>query len=118
MVLYGLSIGCYGVIIISWMMILSKAEVSFAYAFSSFGLVTIQGVLFLREHVSIQRIADDTKSKLPDQIGFRGIGRLSAFPYCKQLTFFNKPKGSKNIMVFEWDGTEFKNLLITNQILI
>jgi molecular chaperone HtpG len=56
-------------------------------------------------------IGNDTKSKIPDQIGFRGIGRLSAFPYCKQLTFFNKPENSKSVMVFRWDGTEFKNLL-------
>ncbi|MDR0364159.1 MAG: ATP-binding protein, partial [Bacteroidales bacterium] len=37
-------------------------------------------------------VGNDTKSKIPDQIGFRGIGRLSAFPYCKKLTFLNKPK--------------------------
>jgi molecular chaperone HtpG len=56
-------------------------------------------------------IGDDTKSNIPDQIGFRGIGRLSAFPYCKKLTFHNKPKDSTSIMQFSWDGTEFKNLL-------
>jgi molecular chaperone HtpG len=56
-------------------------------------------------------IGDDTKSNIPDQIGFRGIGRLSAFPYCKKLTFLNKPKDSPSIMQFSWDGTEFKNLL-------
>ena len=56
-------------------------------------------------------IGNDTKSSIPDQIGFRGIGRLSAFPYCKKLTFQNKSKGSKNIMQFSWDGTKFKDLL-------
>ena len=56
-------------------------------------------------------IGHDTKSNIPDQIGFRGIGRLSAFPYCKKLTFQNKPIGSKNIMQFSWDGTKFKKLL-------
>jgi len=56
-------------------------------------------------------IDHDTKSNIADQIGFRGIGRLSAFPYCKKLTFQNKPKGSRNIMQFSWDGTKFKKLL-------
>jgi molecular chaperone HtpG len=56
-------------------------------------------------------IGHDKKSNIPDQIGFRGIGRLSAFPYCKKLTFYNKPPGAKNIMQFSWDGTEFKSLL-------
>ena len=59
-------------------------------------------------------IGNDEKSKLPDQIGFRGIGRLSAFPYCEKLIFQNKPKGSKNIMQFSWDGTKFKDLLNHN----
>ena len=59
-------------------------------------------------------IGNDTKSTIPDQIGFRGIGRLSAFPYCKRLTFQNKPKGSNSIMQFSWDGTKFKDLLNHN----
>lgn len=56
-------------------------------------------------------IGNDTKSSIPDQIGFRGIGRLSAFPYCKKLTFLNKPKGSKIVMQYCWDGTMFEDLL-------
>jgi multidrug transporter EmrE-like cation transporter len=53
-----LSIVCYGISMVSWMVVLSKVEVSFAYAFLSLGfvLVTILGALFLREHISIQRI--------------------------------------------------------------
>ncbi|MDR2632426.1 MAG: EamA family transporter [Treponema sp.] len=53
-----LSIGCYGVSIITWMMILSRVEVSFAYAFSSLGfvLVTVLGYIFLKEHISVIRI--------------------------------------------------------------
>lgn len=68
----------------------------------------------IQEDVFMERmtgIGHDTKSNIPDQIGFRGIGRLSAFPYCKKLTFQNKPSGSKNIMQFSWDGTKFKELL-------
>jgi molecular chaperone HtpG len=56
-------------------------------------------------------IGDDTKSSIPDQIGFRGIGRLSAFPYCKKLTFQNKQKGAKKISQFSWDGLKFNDLL-------
>ena len=57
-------------------------------------------------------IGVDTKSDLPSQIGFRGIGRLSAIPFCKRLIFRNKPQGSKNIIVFTWDGEKFNDLLI------
>jgi multidrug transporter EmrE-like cation transporter len=53
-----LSLGCYGISIVSWMVVLSKVEVSFAYAFSSLGfiLVTIMGYVFLKEHISFLRI--------------------------------------------------------------
>jgi len=53
-----LSLLCYGLSIILWMMVLSRVEVSFAYAFSSLGyvLVTVMGVFFLRENISILRI--------------------------------------------------------------
>jgi molecular chaperone HtpG len=57
-------------------------------------------------------IGIDTKSGIPNQIGFRGIGRLSAIPFSEKLVFKNKPKGSKNILVFTWDGKAFNNMLI------
>ena len=57
-------------------------------------------------------IGVDTKSDLPSQIGFRGIGRLSAIPFCKKLIFRNKFQGSKNILVFTWDGEKFNDMLI------
>jgi multidrug transporter EmrE-like cation transporter len=49
---------CYGLSILIWIMVLSKVEVSYAYAFSSLGyiLVTILGVLLLHEQVSVLRI--------------------------------------------------------------
>jgi multidrug transporter EmrE-like cation transporter len=49
-----LSLCCYGISIITWMIVLSRVEVSYAYAFSSLGfiLVTIMGVIFLREQIS------------------------------------------------------------------
>jgi multidrug transporter EmrE-like cation transporter len=48
----------YGVSIVTWMIVLSRVEVSFAYAFSSLGfvLVTIMGALILKEHISAQRL--------------------------------------------------------------
>ena len=54
----------------------------------------------------------DTKSDLSNQIGFRGIGRLSAIPFCKNLIFKNKPQGNKNIFIFSWDGKAFNDMLI------
>jgi len=52
------SLLCYGLSIILWMTVLSRVEVSFAYAFSSLGyvLVTIMGAVFLREHISVLKI--------------------------------------------------------------
>jgi multidrug transporter EmrE-like cation transporter len=50
---------CYGLSILIWIIVLSKVEVSYAYAFSSLGyiLVTILGALLLHEQVSMVRIA-------------------------------------------------------------
>jgi len=57
-------------------------------------------------------IGVDSKSDLSNQIGFRGIGRLSAIPFCKNLIFKNKPKGSKKIFEFSWNGEKFNDMLI------
>lgn len=54
-------------------------------------------------------LSDKTAS--PDQIGFRGIGRLSAMPFCDKLTFINKPMGLNKCLVFTWDGSRFHELL-------
>jgi len=53
-----LSLCCYGISIITWMIVLSRVEVSFAYGFSSLGfiLVTIIGAIFLREQISTLKI--------------------------------------------------------------
>jgi len=59
-------------------------------------------------------IGVDKKSDLPNQIGFRGIGRLSAIPFCEKLVFRNKPQGSHNIFVFTWDGMKFNDMLIND----
>jgi molecular chaperone HtpG len=57
-------------------------------------------------------IGVDTKSDLSSQIGFRGIGRLSAIPFCENLVFKNKPQGNPNILVFTWNGKKFNEMLI------
>jgi len=53
------SLFCYGMSILIWMTVLSRVEVSFAYAFSSLGyvLVTVMGVVVLKESISVLRIA-------------------------------------------------------------
>jgi len=53
-----LSLFCYGISIVTWMIVLSRVEVSYAYAFSSIGyvLVTIMGIMILKENISTMRI--------------------------------------------------------------
>jgi drug/metabolite transporter (DMT)-like permease len=54
-----LSLLCYGISIITWMAVLSKAEVSFAYPFLSIGYIisAVVGYFFLGESVTPVRIA-------------------------------------------------------------
>lgn len=53
-----LSIPCYGMSILIWLIVLSRVEVSFAYAFSSLGyvFVIIMSMFILKEHISTMRI--------------------------------------------------------------
>ena len=60
---------------------------------------------------TMKRIGDSNKHNIKDQIGFRGIGRLSAMPLCKELVFENKPEGKDKRQIFKWDGEKFINLL-------
>jgi molecular chaperone HtpG len=57
-------------------------------------------------------IGVDEKFHLLNQIGFRGIGRLSGIPFCEKLIFKNKPEGNKNIFEFIWNGKLFNDMLI------
>jgi len=56
-------------------------------------------------------IGASDKSDSPNQIGFRGIGRLSAMPFCDKLIFSNKPTGLDKIYQFTWAGSTFHELL-------
>ncbi|HUW46696.1 MAG TPA: ATP-binding protein [Dehalococcoidia bacterium] len=60
---------------------------------------------------TMKRIGDSNKHNIKDQIGFRGIGRLSAMPLCKELVFENKPEGKDKRQIFKWDGEKFISLL-------
>ena len=61
--------------------------------------------------LKMRLIGESDKKKLEDQIGFRGIGRLSAMPLCKQLVFENKPPGINKRLIFTWYGDKFNDML-------
>ena len=56
-------------------------------------------------------IGSSEKSQYTDQIGFRGIGRLSGIPFCQKLIFTNKVQGLDRCLVFTWDGEKFRKYL-------
>ena len=51
------------------------------------------------------------KSSSIAQIGFRGIGRLSAMPFCNKLVFTNKTEGISEVQEFSWNGEKYNKLL-------
>lgn len=59
----------------------------------------------------MRSIGDSDKGQYNDQIGFRGIGRLSAMPFCDVLTFENKVQGSSKVQVYQWEGLKYAELL-------
>ncbi|MDD2716519.1 MAG: ATP-binding protein [Candidatus Wallbacteria bacterium] len=56
----------------------------------------------------------DKNSQPTKYIGFRGIGRISAMPFCKKLRFVNKPEGVSERYICEWQGDKYKELLNSN----
>jgi len=44
-------------------------------------------------------------------IGFRGIGRIAALPFCETLTFENKVENAGNIDFCIWQGAKYRELL-------
>lgn len=69
------------------------------------------GVEFERFEQKMCDIGVSDKDSAIDQIGFRGIGRLSAMPFCKELIFTNKPKGISQVQKFSWNGEQYNKLL-------
>lgn len=56
-------------------------------------------------------IGKSDKSNAVDQIGFRGIGRLAAMPFCNKLNFLNKVENSNELQIFSWNGKDYNLLL-------
>ncbi len=69
------------------------------------------GIDSTRFESTMLSIADSTKNDKNNQIGFRGIGRLSALPFCGELRFTNKNVESDIIQTFSWDGKDYLNML-------
>lgn len=69
------------------------------------------GIETNRFNEKMRGIGKSDKSSAIDQIGFRGIGRLSAMPFCDQLIFSNKVKGESTIQIFSWNGDKYNQLL-------
>lgn len=44
-------------------------------------------------------------------IGFRGIGRVSALPFCQELRFINKKQNQSTIDVCTWRGDDYRKIL-------
>lgn len=59
----------------------------------------------------MRSIGKSDKGMAVDQIGFRGIGRLSAMPFCNKLIFINKVEGFSELQEFSWDGEKYNKLL-------
>ena len=57
------------------------------------------------------RFGDSTKKDRSLYIGFHGIGRIAALPFCKKLIFENKAENATNIDICEWDGSGYRKLL-------
>lgn len=54
---------------------------------------------------------DSTKANKTQFIGFRGIGRMAALPFCDKLVFRNKVAGAESIDICEWRGSDYRTLL-------
>lgn len=54
---------------------------------------------------------DSNKTDKSEFIGFRGIGRISAVPFCKKLTFINKASNQNQKNICIWKGETFKQLI-------
>ena len=69
------------------------------------------GIPFDKFEKKMKDIGKSDKSNSIDQIGFRGIGRLAAMPFCSELVFKNKFEGESCVQVFTWNGDRYNMLL-------
>ena len=54
---------------------------------------------------------NSSKADRSQFIGFRGIGRIAALPFCETLIFENKIENATNIDVCTWQGAKYRELL-------
>lgn len=54
---------------------------------------------------------NSSKSDRSQFIGFRGIGRISALPFCDTLIFRNKREDASEIDICVWEGSKYRGLL-------
>ena len=60
---------------------------------------------------TMRKIGNSEKAHDSQSIGFRGIGRLSGMPFCKNLVFRNKVIYENYTQIFTWEGTKYQKLL-------
>lgn len=56
-------------------------------------------------------ISNSDKQGKNNQIGFKGIGRLSGLPFCEKLIFKNKPDNNDEVQIFKWDSKGYFDML-------
>ena len=54
---------------------------------------------------------DSEKTDRSQFIGFRGIGRVAALPFCETLIFENKAENAASIDICTWQGAKYRDLL-------
>ena len=70
------------------------------------------GIYTNREfYTKMTSFGNSDKTDRSQYIGFRGIGRLSAMPFCNTLQFINKAEGSNIINICKWEGSKYRDLL-------
>lgn len=56
-------------------------------------------------------LGDSGKTDRTQFIGFRGIGRISALPFCETLIFSSKAINSNKINICKWEGKTYRQLI-------
>jgi len=80
-----------------------KKDKKIVIADNGYAIVT---EMFQEEMTSISR-----SRKKKNMSGFRGIGRLSAMPFCARLIFESKAEGENMVNYFEWEGKKYTQIL-------
>lgn len=62
-------------------------------------------------HEDMLGFGNSNKNDRSKYIGFRGIGRISALPFCESLTFISKATDSDHRNICIWNGADYVKLL-------